>query len=238
MSKKQVAQFVQYDGAVYRLAGGLGTTRSETNVSLFDTDFDSEGELQYSGTPDGGQFFFESRVKFPDGTMLPISMQIDEDSAVEIVRKLAGDRPLAKAFPDKWKSQLPESFVRRVLSEDKGLPETPAPKELSAAVAGKQITATILPWRTIPETTVSKIRLRLGALGEDKRAVGLLGAQVQRVLAKRYQKARIAVQVDGALDADSSHIHVLDTAGHPTDVHDSKIAQIVSTIWQQMQEKK
>ncbi len=49
MSSK-TAKYVGYDGALYQLkaAGGLGTTDKATNVSLFDENFDSEGELQYS----------------------------------------------------------------------------------------------------------------------------------------------------------------------------------------------
>jgi hypothetical protein len=234
MSKKPVAQFVEYEGAVYRLAGGLGTTRQEMNVTLLDKDFDSEGELQYSGTPEGGQFFFETRVKFPDGKMLPISMEIDEDSAVEIVRKLfGGGGGMERYFPAKWKSQLPESFVKRVLSDEKELPAPDAPKELSASViAGKTVVARILPWRVVPETQVSRIDLRLHAADADKRVLSDFVGRVHRALTRRYPSARVGVALDG--NAKSDTIRVADKDGEDTAEHDDRISRVVTEVWQDM----
>jgi hypothetical protein len=233
MSKKPAAQFVEYGGAVYRLAGGLGTTRQDMNVTLFDKDFDSEGALQYSGTPESGQFFFETRVKFPDGTMLPVSMEIDEDNAVQIVRKLAGGRSMEDAFPAKWRSQLPESFVKRVVSDEKELPAPDAPKELSAAViAGKQVVARILPWRVIPETQVSLVSIRLHTASSDKRVLSDFVGRVQRELMGRYPHARIAVALDGKARSDT--IRVADKDGEDTAEHDDQISRLVTEVWENM----
>lgn len=241
MSSK-TAKYVEYDGALYQLkvAGGLGTTRPETNISLFDEDFDSEGELQYSGTPDGGQFIFEARVKFPDGMMLPVSLPVDEDTAIEIVHKMAGGRPHHEAFPDKWKSQLPSSFLERLQSKQKSLSEGTQPKELPAPTVGsvadapKEITATLHPWRTIPETTVAQILIKFGAYGADRQQVEVLGGRVQRALMRRYRSASVSVRVDGAIESEHASINVWTADSKSTCEHDDRITRIVSDIWEQM----
>jgi len=232
MSKK-VATHIQYGGALYRLkeGGGLGTTSKETNVSLFSKDFDSEGELQYSGTPEGGQFFFESRVKFPDDTLLPISLPIDEASAAQIIAKLVkkGDAQ----FTETWRSRLPESFLEKVESELEGAKALPAPKDASTKEPVK-VTAIIHPWRVTPETTVSKIDLRIGSAGVDRNALEAFSRRAYATLSKRFKKAKVTVSVDGREPTDQAYLSVYDRTGSSTSDHDQTIQELLFDVWQRM----
>jgi len=239
MSKKP-ATHVQYGGALYRLkeGGGLGTTREEATISLFDKDFDSEGELKYSGGPDGGQFSFESRVKFADGEMFPVSVPISEEMAVQIFRKLLG-RNKNVQFPDKWQSMLPPSFLEVLRKDIPELPEEDVQKALplsTASVTTKpiQVTATIHPWRVSPSATVAKINLRLGSAGADELALGLFARKLQFALTAKYPNARVAVSVDRSSRTNGAYLSVRDKAGADTKEHDRAIQEMLTSIWQRM----